>query len=317
MTTHVGHYFIKALEEWKTAAKINTRPGHETEVGDSIRILELLGEEAAHWVLSTSALQFIWNTDIAKTDLTDMRMPFPTMIVEYLFDYGALGYDTNKIAPERDLAAERFFIFHENNDTEEDSIFMLAGFRLQADKDYNIPVRWVFSPVALTMTYQSLYQLNDWVKQVEGGFDVILDPAICKVVPSLPVYREAKNDMSAEDLRAATADLFDEFKIMINLLAVLSCDNAPVVEIPAPTKLNQKRGRAGKIRLPSYRTLHISNHESQPHRGTGTHASPRTHWRRGHIRNQPTAKGTIRRWIKPQIINAGAAVPAKPEVVLT
>ena len=165
MTTHVGHYFIKALEEWKTAAKINTRPGHETEVGDSIRILELLGEEAAHWVLSTSALQFIWNTDIAKTDLTDMRMPFPTMIVEYLFDYGALGYDTNKIAPERDLAAERFFIFHENNDTEEDSIFMLAGFRLQADKDYNIPVRWVFSPVALTMTYQSLYQLNDWVKK--------------------------------------------------------------------------------------------------------------------------------------------------------
>jgi hypothetical protein len=37
----------------------------------------------------------------------------------------------------------------------------------------------------------------------------------------------------------------------------------------------------------------------------GTHASPRLHWRRGHIRNQPFGMGrTLRRlvWIEPMLI---------------
>jgi hypothetical protein len=39
----------------------------------------------------------------------------------------------------------------------------------------------------------------------------------------------------------------------------------------------------------------------------GTHANPRMHWRRGHIRNQPFGTGRTQRrlvWIEPMLIGA-------------
>lgn len=44
-----------------------------------------------------------------------------------------------------------------------------------------------------------------------------------------------------------------------------------------------------------------------PGRETGTHASPRMHWRRGHYRNQPVGPGRKERkniWIEPCLIGA-------------
>ena len=42
--------------------------------------------------------------------------------------------------------------------------------------------------------------------------------------------------------------------------------------------------------------------------GSGTHASPRSHWRRGHWRRQPIGEGRTERklvWIEPMLINGG------------
>jgi hypothetical protein len=113
-------------------------------------------------------------------------------------------------------------------------------------------------------------------------------------------------------------DLADEIKVMYGLFAILSCSNAPEVAVEPSAKLNKKRVKSGKLAIPTYRTLHISDHRTTGNAGgTGSHTPKRTHWRRGHIRNQKTAKGHIRKWIKPTIINADKGEAPKPDTVLT
>ncbi len=65
--------------------------------------------------------------------------------------------------------------------------------------------------------------------------------------------------------------------------------NARGVEIrtePAPVKLNRKRVQKNKPPLYEHRTINIGGYSSSGRvLGVGaTHASPRSHWRRGHIR---------------------------------
>ena len=106
--------------------------------------------------------------------------------------------------------------------------------------------------------------------------------------------------------------------VIQRLIIILDCDNAPVVTIEAPAKLNKKRAAQNKSLIPRYRTLHISDHRRMAHPDThipGTHASPRTHWRRGHIRRMMVKGNPITRWIKPTIVGGGT--PANPKVEAT
>lgn len=77
-------------------------------------------------------------------------------------------------------------------------------------------------------------------------------------------------------------------------------------DIPAPEKLNRKRERSGKepisqrieIRLnPQYRTLKAPG---------GTHASPRPHWRRGHVRTLASGKRVP---VSPHLVMGEAPMP--------
>lgn len=68
-------------------------------------------------------------------------------------------------------------------------------------------------------------------------------------------------------------------------IEVFSCSNVIMVEHEPPKLINEKRKRKGKLPFFSYRTLHITG--ETPEKSTiekGTHASPRLHLRRGHIR---------------------------------
>lgn len=78
---------------------------------------------------------------------------------------------------------------------------------------------------------------------------------------------------------------------------------------PAPVKLNKHRARKGKSPIPERHFITIR--PGAVHRakgdGHGTHASPRTHWRRGHVRRLATGKITA---VAPCIVNgADAALP--------
>lgn len=87
---------------------------------------------------------------------------------------------------------------------------------------------------------------------------------------------------------------------MANAVEVFSCCNVSTLEHTPPKFTNTKRIAKGKIPFFTYRTLHItSDSEKTAHQGVATHASPRLHLRRGHIRKLPSDR---RIWVRASLV---------------
>jgi hypothetical protein len=97
-------------------------------------------------------------------------------------------------------------------------------------------------------------------------------------------------------------DAHDEASMLIQTCAVLNCSNITTADIEAPKFLNKKRSEKGKQPFFSYKVLQLCEEKSQQASGMGggSHASPRMHLRRGHLRRLENK--TI--WVKPAMVNA-------------
>lgn len=97
----------------------------------------------------------------------------------------------------------------------------------------------------------------------------------------------ARTDLPDRD-RWGMTDIENEASAVLLLMAALSCSNIQTKEMPAPDKLNIKRSKSGKQPFFSYRVLMLDEMaEPKGHALGGSHASPRVHLRRGHIRRLP------------------------------
>lgn len=112
----------------------------------------------------------------------------------------------------------------------------------------------------------------------EAGFDILYNPGDLK------------------DKMEATYP-----KLVLLLLEILQCTNIKQVDIQAPKKLNKKRAAKGRQPLFSYKVLEIETPREVGDKNEfgGTHASPRVHLRRGHIRNLPDGRKT---WVQPCVV---------------
>ena len=93
------------------------------------------------------------------------------------------------------------------------------------------------------------------------------------------------------------------------LCALLACRNVETVRVAPPERLNKARIARGKLPLPAYHTLVIRLSETRQVGGgsAGGHASPRSHLRRGHIRQLPG--GPV--WVSAAVVNPGHGWIAK------
>lgn len=83
----------------------------------------------------------------------------------------------------------------------------------------------------------------------------------------------------------AYSDTRDELSAAVQALASLNCANVRTRLIAPSAALARKRQASGKLPLHSYHVLDLSEDENRVRiDGGGTHASPRRHLRRGHIR---------------------------------
>jgi hypothetical protein len=89
--------------------------------------------------------------------------------------------------------------------------------------------------------------------------------------------------------------------LMVKAIAVLNCSNVKIIESKEKKLINKKRKAKGKLPLFTYKTLHIDTSEQEKQEGEkkGTHASPRVHLRRGHIRKLANEK-TV--WVQPCVV---------------
>lgn len=127
------------------------------------------------------------------------------------------------------------------------------------------------------------------------GFDWILTGAKQrdgKWVCLSPTVWERDGDgqflLSARGYDANYEPRLQHYAQMKNAFAVIACSNVETVAHPAPAALNRKRAKAGKVPIFEHRTLVLSGGGgSKGAPNGGTHASPRVHLRRGHIRRLP------------------------------
>lgn len=118
--------------------------------------------------------------------------------------------------------------------------------------------------------------------------------------------RNESNDSAVLDCHSMAKRLFD----------VLACSNVATVTTPAAASLNKKRAKSGKFPILEYKTLTIIVDEqrsvSEPQ--GGTHASPRVHLRRGHIRRIAPEK---RIWVQPCVVGSNHGIVLKDYRVRT
>ncbi|HEX7324317.1 MAG TPA: hypothetical protein VF292_03045 [Rhodanobacteraceae bacterium] len=104
-------------------------------------------------------------------------------------------------------------------------------------------------------------------------------------------------------LDAARVDAAVETGIVLGLIEALSCSNVHVATTHPDPKVNAKRLRKGKHPLLATSVLMLdvptTHHDGAP--GTGHHASPRQHLRRGHIRHLTDGR---RIWINACVVGA-------------
>lgn len=117
--------------------------------------------------------------------------------------------------------------------------------------------------------------------------------------------------------RMILADLNDEIWAALSFAALTSCANVEIETEPAPEKLNKKRKAAGKTPFFAVNRLSVGDASYLSRRaggrgGDGTHASPRTHLRRGHIR-MLEGRGI---WVNAAVVNAGRDEAAQPRYLL-
>lgn len=103
-------------------------------------------------------------------------------------------------------------------------------------------------------------------------------------------------------------DSRDEAQAVVQACSVINCANVTTAEISPSAALNRKRREKGKQPFFSYKVLQLSDErrESGKEGGGGSHASPRMHLRRGHLRRL----GGRAVWVRPAMVNAGASTGA-------
>jgi hypothetical protein len=90
-----------------------------------------------------------------------------------------------------------------------------------------------------------------------------------------------------KDMEARGANCLDPMVTMLRLLADAS---VPIVDKPAPVRLNKARTKRGQWQIPAHTAVLTKDYVTafraahSGHSEKGTHASPVAHWRRAHKR---------------------------------
>jgi hypothetical protein len=113
--------------------------------------------------------------------------------------------------------------------------------------------------------------------------------------------RDGRPIPNDESINRVEHNLALAYMAMAQAVEVFSCCNVATFEHQPPKFINAKRIAKGKVPFFSYRTLRITS-DAAPKMGeatTATHASPRLHLRRGHIRRLQDDR---RIWVRASLV---------------
>ena len=102
-------------------------------------------------------------------------------------------------------------------------------------------------------------------------------------------------------LKELIADYGREALAIVELCNVLECSNVSTAIVEPSKALNKKRRLGGRSPFFAYRVLKLTESDDKHGSGSGTddHASPRFHYRRGHVRRLSSGRKT---WVRPAMV---------------
>ena len=121
--------------------------------------------------------------------------------------------------------------------------------------------------------------------------------AFTQLGDDLKVHLLNKTD-KLKDIEVAAIIALD---LMVKAIGVINCSNVTTIDSRENKFINMKRKKKGKLPLFTYKTLHLSLDDKEVNRtgNKGSHASPRVHLRRGHIRRLNSLKSV---WVQSCVV---------------
>lgn len=154
--------------------------------------------------------------------------------------------------------------------------------------------RWIphIYMVAFDYAHTDIFSPEKGSRYIKIDLDVSL-PALFKRISDgwsgTPVQLKA----------AAIDDLTDEINAYIDFCYVLHNNETTFADVAPDASANRKRRTMGKAPLFTYKVLTIGKPKRKSKHQGGTHASPRSHMRRGCYR---TSKKGVRHWVQPCMV---------------
>lgn len=257
--------------------------------------------ESMNWMISSLKAShkfmlphggLIMNDDLKGLSIDDFKLPYPQIIIEFSLDVVAHNFvdltmsteKTTAILTETTVGEYMKHIYSEESiKGADEEVLNTKGIMLQVitcvKEAEGEPLEWWLPLPAAVFMY--------WCPKPEA-------PELAEmtqiIIPSTPtmysmLMKQFPDQEKFEDyIRRMSSN---EIKGMLELMEVLSCSNVKIdtVSQVAPS-VNLKRERKGKLPLYDYHILSVEKPavlgKSEPQ--GGTHASPRQHLRRGHIR---------------------------------
>lgn len=153
-----------------------------------------------------------------------------------------------------------------------------------------------FVPYPMPKNENDMWLHNGWI-EINRAKNTTFDSFVNK--KTLQFLSAGEGYKQLADVKTLEASTISASKWLWSFLTVLNCSNVQMLEVDAPSALNRKRSAKGKPPIFSYKTLVLKQRQKRIEQlATGSHASPRIHLRRGHIKRRATGNF----WWQPCVV---------------
>lgn len=246
------NYSAHAIENLKSMRKQGLSFDYEEDYNKFDSIISML-RNGQKFFLPTNGL--LLDISVVKEEYNDLiKLPYPVCILEFNGDNSDAGKNPYHVKSDLIHPSKFIVILHENDDGEiiTNSLFEHDG------KFYTSP----FESKLVGMDSSS--NMIDFM-------------------PSL-TFATLEKHMKDVDKSSVMNDLHLDISVATQFMIVVNTKNVTKDKIFPSEKLNKKRCKNGKEPYDSYWVLDILKEEHERVVNGGSHASPRQHFRRGHLR---------------------------------
>lgn len=316
------HFATHAIECFKDYLSLHARSGVKDD------LIEERMKEALYWLEKSIKFlgpvngEFLDRVDMLSDEVDYPKLPFDVICIEYEYEvkdvsaFDGIHRAAREDQPDRacvlafyaDLSTPVGKIIKKDygeTTKGEFVVWPILGFKAGRELygNFNDEERWipVLDPVLVTHEFRSPWSVEVRVVNSDKQIAVQVLASEASLVARTQTNKMLGYDASIKTIiKEMTNDVAAEALSVVELCNLLECTNVEMDIIDAPTKLNKKRLSSGKEPLFEYRVLKLkgSSRRAVESQG-GSHASPRLHYRRGHIRRLASGKKT---WVRPHMV---------------